>query len=334
MRIIVVAVLACVIQSAKAAEIAVPTAPAPVFVAPDPYPSRFLQQGIFFELGARYWFSSGTFSKDVFGPAGAGLVSRLNYTGLTSQAGELFGSVKGVNSFFLKWNVGVADTFTGTLIDEDFPPGTVPYSRTTSAQNNGSLAYATIDVGYNVVSSPFWQIGPFLGINFLRERMNATGCEQTAGNPNICALPPFTTTELGIQQRADWYSARIGVAGEWNVTNQFKLSGNGAWLPYTSLVAADTHLLTNLPKPTFTQGGGNGVQLEAIASYAISDSFSIGIGGRYWFMQAQGQRDLNPIDLGFVPEKTKTERYGVFLQGAYTFGLPEKARRSPWLSCC
>ena len=52
MRIIMVAVLACVVQSATAAEIAVPTAPAPVFVAPDPYPSRFLQQGIFFELGS------------------------------------------------------------------------------------------------------------------------------------------------------------------------------------------------------------------------------------------------------------------------------------------
>jgi hypothetical protein len=336
MRIIVVAVLVCVVQSATAAEIAVPTAPAPVFVAPDPYPSRFLQQGIFFDLGARYWFSSGKYSKDLSGTDGTGLVSRLSYTGLTSHAGELFGSVKGVNSYFLKWNVGFAKTVAGNLTDEDFTPVTVPFSSTLSGQQEGSLGYATIDLGYNVVGTPTWQAGPFVGVNFLRETINATGCAQQATNLGICggALP---VDERTISQRADWTSVRIGLNAEWNVTNQFKLSGNAAWLPFVKLEATDSHVLrTDLNGGIPETGTGSGAQLEAVASYALSDSFSIGVGGRYWYMQAQGRANFTNIAVnGTVqPESVKSERYGVFLQGTYTFGLPDKGRRSPWLSCC
>jgi len=80
MRIIVItAVFACVIQNATAAEMTWPTAVVPAGVAPGPewYSNRFQQQGIFFELGARYWLSSGSYSKDLFGGANAGLLSRL-----------------------------------------------------------------------------------------------------------------------------------------------------------------------------------------------------------------------------------------------------------------
>jgi hypothetical protein len=83
------------------------------------------------------------------------------------------------------------------------------------------------------------------------------------------------------------------------------------------------------------------VQLEAIASYAISDDFTVGLGGRYWYMQAQARRDLRNlvdpvtgISFGFQPENVKSERYGVFLQGTYTFALPDIGHRSPWRSCC
>jgi hypothetical protein len=333
MRIIVVAVLACAVQSATAAEIPIPVTPAPIFVAPDPYPSRFLQQGIFFELGARYWFSSGKYSKDLFNQnPGAGLVSRLTYNGLTSNAGEFFGSVKSINGYFLKWNVGAGNTFGGELTDEDFPPGNVPLSRTTSAQRDGGLGYATIDLGYNVWGSPVLQVGPFVGVSFLRQTLNATGCVQNANDPGICVLDPTGLPVNGrvITQRADWTSIRVGVNADWNVTNQFKLSVNAAYLPYTKLEAQDSHLLRLLTVPEI--GTGSGMQLEAIASYALSDSFSVGVGGRYWYMQAQG-RAIFPQ---FQPEPltTKAERYGVFLQGTYTFGLQDKSRKSPWLSCC
>jgi hypothetical protein len=331
MRIIVVAVLACAVQSATAAEIPIPVAPAPVFVAPDPYPSRFLQQGIFFELGARYWFSTGRYSNNLFGrDTNVGLISRLTFSGLTANAGEFFGSVKSVNGYFLKWNVGAGNTFGGELVDEDFPPSLVPLSRTTSAQRDGGLGYATLDLGYNVWGSPALQVGPFVGVHFLRETLKATGCVQVANNagcvPDPTALP---FDGRGITQRSDWTSIRVGFNGEWNVTNQFKLSANAAYLPYTKLDAQDTHELG--PRTTPEPGTGSGVQLEAIASYALSDSFSIGVGGRYWRMQAEGRQVFAAAP---QPLNTTTERYGVFLQGSYTFGLPDIGHRSPWRTCC
>src|SRR5262249_23799821 len=296
--------------------------------------SRFLQQGIFFELGARYWYSSGKYSKDLFNQdPSAGLISRLTYSSLTSNAGEFFGSVKQVNGYFLKWIVGAGNTFGGELVDEDFPPNTVPLSRTTSAQRDGGLGYATLDLGYNVLGGPIWQVGPFVGVSFLRETLNGTGCVQSATNPGICVLDPTGLAVNGrvITQRADWTSIRVGINGEWNVTNQLKLSANAAYL-YTKLDGQDSHLLRLLTTPEL--GTGSGTQLEAIASYALSDSFSVGIGGRYWYMQAQGRANFMAPGGGPQPLTTKSERYGVFLQGTYTFSVPEIGPRSPWLSCC
>ena len=92
MRITIAALICvCVVQGASAAELPLPpiVQPAPVLVQ---QPSRYLQQGLFFELGARYWYSSGKLSKDLFGGpfGGPDLVSRLSYSGLTGHAAVLY----------------------------------------------------------------------------------------------------------------------------------------------------------------------------------------------------------------------------------------------------
>src|SRR6266581_954360 len=123
----------CVVQGAGAAELPLPpiVQPAPVFVQP---PSRYLQQGLFFEFGARYWYSSGMLRKDLFAVGDVGLVSRLTYSGLTGHAAEIFGSAKQIDGWFVNWNAGLGKIPTGTLTDEDFPPFLVPFSSTTSNQ--------------------------------------------------------------------------------------------------------------------------------------------------------------------------------------------------------
>src|SRR5262249_54322158 len=102
------------------------------------------------------------------------------------------------------------------------------------------------------------------------------------------------------------------------------------------LDALDSHLLRLDTRGRVPETGiGSGVQLEAIASYALSDSFSIGLGGRYWYLQANGHQDLSAVGgTSFSGENIKMQRFGVFVQGTYTFGLPDRGRRSPWLSCC
>ena len=325
----------CVAQAASAAELPPPPvlAPAPI---PVQQPSRYLQQGLFFEFGARYWYSSGSLSKDLFAVGDVGLVSRLTYSGLTGHAAELFGSAKQIDGWFVNWNAGLGKIPTGTLTDEDFPPFLVPFSSTTSNQGEGSLGYATFDLGYNFVNSNTWTVGLFGGFNFFRESVNALGCVQTAGNPGVC-VPGISGMGLTITERADWWSARLGVSAEWIPFNRFKLSGNAAWVPFTRLEAIDTHLL----RPELLGGvpesaHGSGVQVEGIASYAFTDSFNVGVGVRYWYLQANGSVDFGAVVQNALPQPVsfKTDRFGVFFQGAYTFGVPGRYRNSQWPSCC
>ncbi len=86
----------------------------------------------------------------------------------------------------------------------------------------------------------------------------------------------------------------------------------------------DNHLGFN-PVKVFPEwaNSGQGVQLETILSYAITDQFSFGVGGRYWAMWTQnGQYTLSTQQYcgGSCPNwpaEYKTERYGVFVQVNY-----------------
>lgn len=109
--------------------------------------------GYAFEIGARYWYSTGKLAKDLYDDPrfSADLASRLTYSGLTSHAFEGFGKLTLPSNLFLKGFAGVSGLRNGSLNDEDFPPGTVPYSSTRSAQDGGRLGYATVDLGYGLV---------------------------------------------------------------------------------------------------------------------------------------------------------------------------------------
>ena len=63
---------------------------------------------------------------------------------------------------------------------------------------------------------------------------------------------------------------------------------------------------------------GHGVQLEAILSYAIGKSLSVGAGGRYWAMWAPGaSTNIFGTDCPCQTLPVRAERYGAFLQASY-----------------
>ena len=78
-------------------------------------------------------------------------------------------------------------------------------------------------------------------------------------------------------------------------------------------------LRTGVPSTVSPESGtGHGVQLEAILSYAIGKSFSVGAGGRYWAMWAPGAATNifgSPCPCQTLPGRT--ERYGGFVQASY-----------------
>src|SRR5712675_340608 len=105
-------------------------------------PVAVAMPGYSFEVGARYWYSSGKLAKNLFDDprSGNNLNSRLTY--------------------------------------EDFPPAILPYSSTLSDQRGGKLNYATIDLGYGFAANPNTTISLFAGYGYVGEKVNAFGCSQ------------------------------------------------------------------------------------------------------------------------------------------------------------
>jgi hypothetical protein len=286
-----------------------------------------------FELGTRYWYSTGRLAKDLFDDPRftQNLNSRLTYSGLTSGSFEGFGRANTSFGSYIRGYAGFSGLSRGALNDEDFPPGITPYSNTLSQQQGGKLTYGSIDFGQIVVKNDRVTWSLFAGYGYLNEKVSAFGCNQIAGNPFVC-VPTIDSGVLGITEESSWQFARLGILGEFKVLDRLKFSAEVAWLPYAQVSAQDTHWLRlgtglfDISGPIPEGGGGTGVQIEAIMSYQVSNNITLGLGGRYWYLQTRGSTDFENVIVGFPispaaqPLNFTTTRYGGFAQGAYKFG--------------
>jgi len=278
------------------------------------------------EVGGRVWYSSGRFQKDLSTTQSQTmpglLVSRLTYD-TTAATGELSGRIDTASSIFVKGFVGGGKILSGTMHDEDWAAfnAQVPYSNTQSSVA-GDLAYGTFDVGYSLFRGRSTNVGGFIGFNYYEENKSAYGCSQIA-NPFSDCVPALSSSTLGITEDDKWYSLRIGVNGTVTLADRLKLTADAAYLPYVAFRGTDDHLLRTDVSNTFSPetGAGQGVQIEAILSYALSDAFSLGAGGRYWAMwvpSASTNAFGTPCPCQGLP--VSTERYGGFVQASYKFG--------------
>lgn len=278
------------------------------------------------EIGGRTWYSSGRFQKDLGATSDPAqqnlLVSRLTYD-TTSASGELFGRIDSSSNLFLKGFIGGGKQLSGKMNDEDWAAfnATVPYSNTVSNPVTGDLAYATADAGYSLFRGPSSKVGGFIGFNYVRETKSAYGCAQIA-NANSDCVPPVPNSTLGITENDDWYSIRIGLNSVAALTDRLTLTADAAYLPFVAFRGSDNHLqrtdVSNTVSPE--TGSGQGVQLEAIMSYALGRNFSVGAGGRYWAMWAtSADTNIFGTPCPCQTQPSRTERYGAFVQTSYKF---------------
>ena len=291
--------------------------------APPVYPpERYeLRPSLEMDVGVRYWYSTGKTQMRLFDSSGSVPLSRLTWSDQTGQSGEGYFNIR-QNAYFLKGYIGAGVLTGGKLQDEDFPLGISPYSSTNSSSRDGDLRYLSIDFGYYLLNSPGGKLGGFVGYHYDSEKMNAYGCTQTGGNPLVCA-PDIPGSVKVITEEYRWSSLRLGIAGEISLMPNLKLSGDAAWLPYTSLRGSDTHWLrigtgpTDFTGSTPQTGHGTGMQFEGLVSYMFANNVTLGAGGRYWHMEAPNtiaHFEDSTVSGGPQAEKVKMDRYGVFVQ--------------------
>jgi len=287
-----------------------------------PTPIIFVVSGWEFEVGARDWYSSGRFQKDLGSTANPALannlISRLTYD-TTANSGELFGRIESPQNIFVKGNVGVGSLLGGQLNDEDWRinpgGGEVAYSNTVSSVQ-GDIGYATLDLGYDFLRGVGYKLGAFVGYNYYKENKSAYGCTQIANQLSDCAPPIPAGSNPGITEDDTWQSLRVGINGNIMITDRLNLGADVAYLPYVQFNGTDDHLARVPPFISPESGTGEGVQLESILSYMITDQFSVGVGGRYWAMwTTKAINDFAGVEV--QTEAAKTDRYGVFVQVDY-----------------
>ena len=272
------------------------------------------------ETGARFWFSSGTLGDpNPFEPSHYG--SRLTFSNLDAISGETFARVDHASGLFVKGFLGAGAIANGRLNDEDtLLPAGGSYSNELLS-SSGQIDYATADIGYNFLRSPGAKIGAFVGYNYYAQALNTYGCTQIAGGVG-CATP-FPSSLLGGSENDHLNSLRVGLSSEVVLGDRLKLTTDVAYLPRVAFGGLDDHLVRQLLYFE-NSNGGDGVMLEAIMDYKITDAWSMGIGGRYWAWNMNtgtfAATFLTTGSAGVAQARFDNERYGLFAQTSYHWG--------------
>lgn len=270
-----------------------------------------------FDAGIRYWLST---SKYVFNlhDFTDQLISRITYNDATSNAAEGLWRLSHEQGFFLKGYFGGGSINKGSTRDEDFPVD-ISYSDTLGQQKSGVLNYVTVDLGYNFLNYQNWQAGGFIGYFHWMEHYNDYGCYQTAAG-DFC-VPSIAPEVNGMNNTAEWDALRFGINSTVRLTDKHALNTDVAYIR-SNLRGNDYHNLRPDIRGFLNDGKGNGVQLDAILNWSVTQDLALGIGARWWYIFTNGfahfeetaafAGQAQPIDV-------KQYRYGLILQANYTF---------------
>lgn len=272
------------------------------------------------EFGTRMGWTAGHLAKNLYSSTTVNqLNSKLTWSGQDGMNLEGFGKLDHTSGIVVSALIGGAQLNGSSMHDEDFVPAVNPYSNTVSRTKNGGNFYATVDIGYKVLSGDSWKLIEFIGFNYYEDRLIAYGCNQTTAS-TICSGGSIVGGQMTLSQSEKWSSMRVGLGGEFNVTDHISLVGQAAWLPFSRLEAVDNHWLRSDINPMKESAiGHQGYQLEAIASYKLTDRVSVGVGARHWSFSGSGHTKF-PTATNQSPLTFSSNRSSIFAQLSYAFG--------------
>lgn len=289
------------------------------------------------EIGTRFFVSSGTAGapQPLLNTNNNGdiLASRLIFSSLTSVSEEMFARIEHKSGLFMKGYLGSGSILNGHLNDEDFP-ALYAYSNTLSSAI-GNLSYATVDAGYSFLNNGAAKVGAFVGYNYYSQNINVYGCKQIAGDL-VCVPSGTLSGFLGLSEDDTFNSLRIGLSSQLPINNNFSINSDLAYIPVVVFDGLDMHNARQLVGPEHSNRG-DGAMLETTLNYQLSDSWSAGLGGRYWMWNMRNGSVifdfLGDPDNIVEPARFNTTRYGGFIQLNYRYAKPnnfETEKRINW----
>src|SRR5919202_6458243 len=130
-----------------------------------------------------------------------------------------------------------------------------------SARSSAIITGRTIRSRWAPAATPSARWGPMLGSYIVGSAAKAIGYDTT------------------------WQAARLGLSGGYQFDYDLTFTGEVAWVPYAHYSNADSHFqrvdLGPVPNIAST-GHGMGVEAQSFVNYALTPSFEIGFGARYW----------------------------------------------------
>jgi outer membrane protein Pom len=274
------------------------------------------------------WWSEGktgfSINSSKLNPALGNPTSKLSYENMQGNSAELFFRATNGGNIFAKGFAGGGWLNGGSLDDEDFFAGQVKFSDTLSRIEGNSLAYVTIDLGYDfklIDGASKVTIGPYAGFNYWGESQVAFGarCNRHDVDGAFCGPPGFVEVPFAtkvIRNEPNWASLRLGAEARVRLWDRLTLIADAAALPVAYVWSEDSHYLRSdlgtIPNAV-DRGTNWGYQLEGEARYDLTPNWEIGAGVRYWFA------DTTHGNSEFVHSSTKVElndfssqRFGVF----------------------
>jgi hypothetical protein len=256
-----------------------------------------------FEIGARYWYSTGTtkfgFSNNSY-PFGSP-TSTLDWNDTTGHSGEVFARIDHrPTGLFVKGTAGAGILRNGDIIDRDYVFDQFTFSDTTSQIHGDNLRYFTVDLGYAVDLPRYGvRIGGFVGYHYWREKMTAYGltCNATDVIWRRYYCGPAGTVLYGddtavLAYEPTVHALRIGAEARYRIGQQWSVSGEVALIPIAWFDNKDSHLLRQSmadlgPAPNvITSGHGYGGMAELFVNYEVTPNIEAAVGVRYWGMNA------------------------------------------------
>lgn len=227
--------------------------------------------------------------------------SRLTYKDDSTNIVVLSGQAVLLKRWFIRGSFGYGGMGGGTLIDEDFSSPNGPLAlRTASNITGNDLWNVNADVGLKAIRFPYDRgtIGFFTGVQYWRQRHEATGVVQTLCNPTSLLCNPantgmdFAAGQTVITNTSTWLSWRLGADADYRITRKLSIEGTFAFMPVSSLTNEDIHHLRTvdgvLPAlqqdPSFKMTGiGIGADIQASATYMILPRLFASVGYRFWW---------------------------------------------------